>query len=116
MSQIPVVILLLFLVYRDMFGHSKEDPDSGPKGGSLEMQAENQMSVDGLTGSRTVNQDRRDAEDRPQVSRKQMIMVTGCAAGLCFIYDGLQVRTSSNGGIINSQPGVNFSVSEGVGR
>lgn len=86
-----MICLLLWLVYRDMFGRPKSSDDTVKE--TLEMQQDrNALSVDGLTGVRTVPQDRRDSEDRPQVSTRQIVLVTACVSSIIFMYDGLQVR------------------------
>ncbi|XP_047738528.1 major facilitator superfamily domain-containing protein 4A isoform X2 [Hyalella azteca] len=97
LMQLPVVVLLAVLVYYDYFPVSGDAVVVETLPETFELKTQN--ITEPLAASRSIMPDLRDEEDRPQVTARQMALVTACAAGLLFIYDGLQ---AAYGGYIYS--------------
>ncbi|KAF2353352.1 Major facilitator superfamily [Trinorchestia longiramus] len=88
--QLPVIILLSVLVYKDFFPGSDDLPSvvaATPEAFELKHAPD---AAEPLAGSKTVALDKRDEEDRPQVTTRQIALVTAFAAGILFFYDGMQ--------------------------
>lgn len=91
--QIPVVLLLLVLVGKELLGFGGPPDASLPKGAggveadkeAFEMQAS--AGAGGKGGATVVP---KDPEDRPAVTKDQVVVVTGLTATMLFLYDGLQ--------------------------
>ncbi|ROT67682.1 Major facilitator superfamily domain-containing protein 4 [Penaeus vannamei] len=91
--SIPVVLLLLVLVGKELLGFGGPPDASLPKGAggveadkeAFEMQAS--AGAGGKGGATVVP---KDPEDRPAVTKDQVVVVTGLTATMLFLYDGLQ--------------------------
>ncbi|XP_066980624.1 major facilitator superfamily domain-containing protein 4A-like [Macrobrachium rosenbergii] len=83
--QVPVILLLAVLLVREMMGIDNTGPDPpeapAPEGNKEQYEMH-------LTGGVTVKV--KDDEDRPPVTREQVIMVATLTAAMLFLYDGLQ--------------------------
>ncbi|KAA0193777.1 hypothetical protein HAZT_HAZT006111 [Hyalella azteca] len=98
LMQLPVVVLLAVLVYYDYFPVSGDAVVVETLPETFELKTQN--ITEPLAASRSIMPDLRDEEDRPQVTARQMALVTACAAGLLFIYDGLQHDDKCNSSLI----------------
>ncbi|XP_068219384.1 major facilitator superfamily domain-containing protein 4A-like isoform X2 [Palaemon carinicauda] len=83
--QVPVVLLLVVLLAREMMGLDNTGPDP-PE--ALNGEASKEQYEMHLTGGVTVKV--KDEEDRPPVTRDQVIMIAVLTATMLFLYDGLQ--------------------------
>lgn len=90
-----MLLLLLVLVGKELLGIGGPPDASLPKGSggveadkeAFEMQAS--AGAGGKGGATIVP---KDPEDRPAVTKDQVVVVTGLTATMLFLYDGLQVR------------------------